>query len=122
MNFGSFSWWFHEKFLNLQRVISKTEEVWSSNIKEKEPKKSLSLGSNRLLPRKKNGWRLIIWKSFWEEGAYQFIIGNETRQKSPNDAKLRDTITCIIEAFYCRNLTKRRMVCPIVRFLIADLK
>ncbi len=40
--------------------------------------------------------------SIWEEGAYQFIIGNETRQKSPNDAKLR--------------------VCPIVRFLIADLK
>ena len=63
MNIGSFSWWFHEKFLNLQRIISKTEEVWSSNIKEKEPKKSLSLGSNRLLPRKKNGWRLIIWKS-----------------------------------------------------------
>ena len=56
--------WFHEKFLNLQRIISKTEEVWSSNIKEKEPKKSLSLGSNRLLPRKKNGWRLIIWKSW----------------------------------------------------------
>ena len=56
----------------------KTEEVWSSNIKEKEPKKSLSLGSNRLLLRKKNGWRLIIWKSW-------------------------DTITCVIEAFFEAN-------------------
>ena len=41
--------------------------------------------------------------SIWEEGAYQFIIGNETRQKSPNDAKLRDTKTCIIEAFFNDN-------------------
>ena len=38
--------------------------------------------------------------SVWEEGAYQFIIGNETQQKSPNDPKLRDTIVCIIEAFF----------------------
>ena len=41
--------------------------------------------------------------SIWEEGAYQFIIGNETRQKSPNDPKLRDTIVCIIEAFFEEN-------------------
>ena len=41
--------------------------------------------------------------SVWEEGAYQFIIGNETRQKSPNDPKLRDTIICIIEAFFEEN-------------------
>ena len=41
--------------------------------------------------------------SIWQEGAYQFIIGNESRQKSPNDAKLRDTITCIIESFFEAN-------------------
>jgi hypothetical protein len=41
--------------------------------------------------------------SIWEEGAYQFIIGNETQQKSPNDPKLRDTIECIIEAFFDAN-------------------
>lgn len=41
--------------------------------------------------------------SVWEQGAYQFIIGNETRQKSPNDSKLRDTIICIIEAFFDQN-------------------
>ena len=41
--------------------------------------------------------------SVWEEGAYQLIIGNETHQKSPNDPKLRDTIICIIEAFFEEN-------------------
>lgn len=41
--------------------------------------------------------------SVWEEGAYQFIIGNESHQKSPNDLKLRDTIICIIEAFFEEN-------------------
>ena len=41
--------------------------------------------------------------SVWEQGAYQFIIGNETQQKSPNDPKLRDTIICIIEAFFEEN-------------------
>ena len=41
--------------------------------------------------------------SVWEEGAYQFIIGNETQRKSPNDPKMRDTIICIIEAFFEEN-------------------
>ncbi len=41
--------------------------------------------------------------SVWEEGAYQFIIGNETRKKSPNDPKLRDTIAYIIESFFDAN-------------------
>ena len=30
--------------------------------------------------------------------------------------------TSVLQLTNCRNLTKRRMVCPIVRFLIADLK
>ena len=38
--------------------------------------------------------------SIWEEGAYQFVIGNEGHKKSPNDGKLRDTIMGIIEAFF----------------------
>ena len=41
--------------------------------------------------------------AIWQEGAYQFIIGNENNTSSPNDYKLRDTIICIIEAFFEAN-------------------
>ena len=41
--------------------------------------------------------------TIWQEGAYQFIIGNESRTHSPNDPKLRDTIFCIVEAFFDAN-------------------
>ncbi|MBQ9230235.1 MAG: hypothetical protein IJ190_03530 [Prevotella sp.] len=38
--------------------------------------------------------------SIWESGAYQFVISNENQVASPLDNKLRDTIFCIIEAFF----------------------
>ena len=41
--------------------------------------------------------------TIWQEGAYQFIIGNESHTHSPNDPKLRDTIFCIVEAFFEAN-------------------
>ena len=41
--------------------------------------------------------------SIWETGAYQFVITNENQVPSPLDSKLRDTIFCIIEAFFEAN-------------------
>ena len=41
--------------------------------------------------------------SIWEQGAYQFLIMNETGATSPNDPKLHATILCIIEAFFEAN-------------------
>ena len=41
--------------------------------------------------------------SIWESGAYQFTINNESRQPSPNDYKLKETILLLIEAFFDKN-------------------
>ncbi len=41
--------------------------------------------------------------SIWPTGTYQFFIINESRQTSPLDQKLRDTILLIIEAFFSAN-------------------
>ena len=41
--------------------------------------------------------------SIWQTGAYQFTISNLTRQPSPLDQKLRDTILLLIEAFFAAN-------------------
>ena len=41
--------------------------------------------------------------SIWERGAYQFVISNENQVPSPLDNKLRDTIFCIIGAFFDAN-------------------
>jgi hypothetical protein len=41
--------------------------------------------------------------SIWQSGAYQFLIINESGTPSPLDTKLRDTIFCIIEAFFLAN-------------------
>lgn len=41
--------------------------------------------------------------SIWQTGAYQFVINNENHVPSPLDYKLRDTIFCIIEAFFAAN-------------------
>ena len=41
--------------------------------------------------------------SIWQEGAYQFTITNQSRQPSPFDQKLRETILLIIEAFFAAN-------------------
>lgn len=41
--------------------------------------------------------------SIWEKGAYQFVISNENQIPSPLDTKLRDTIFCIIGAFFDAN-------------------
>ena len=38
--------------------------------------------------------------SIWQEGAFQFVIGNENNVSSPLDNKLRDTIFCIIDEFF----------------------
>lgn len=36
-------------------------------------------------------------------GAYQFIISNVNNQASPNDDKVRQTIICMIDEFFCQN-------------------
>ena len=41
--------------------------------------------------------------TIWENDAYQFIIVNDNNIPSPNDAKLRETIFCIIESFFNNN-------------------
>lgn len=41
--------------------------------------------------------------TLWEEGAYQLIIHNENAKASPRDAKLKQTIFCIIEEFFIVN-------------------
>ncbi|MBQ6965514.1 MAG: hypothetical protein IJP82_07490 [Bacteroidaceae bacterium] len=41
--------------------------------------------------------------TIWETGAYQFFINNESRQPSPNDSKLKDTLYRLIEAFFSAN-------------------
>lgn len=41
--------------------------------------------------------------TIWPSGAYQFLIINESNRPSPNDTKLRQTIFCIVEAFFQRN-------------------
>ena len=41
--------------------------------------------------------------SIWETGAYQFVIGNENSVPSPLDTKLRDTVFCLIDAFFDAN-------------------
>lgn len=41
--------------------------------------------------------------SIWETGAYQFVINNENHVSSPLDPKLRDTIFCLIDAFFYAN-------------------
>lgn len=38
--------------------------------------------------------------TIWETGAYQFLIVNENNHPSPNDPKLKETVFCIVEAFY----------------------
>lgn len=41
--------------------------------------------------------------TIWEAGAYQFLIINENSQPSPNDGKLKETVFCVIEAFFKSN-------------------
>lgn len=41
--------------------------------------------------------------TIWEKGAYQFIIANENNQQSPNDSKVRETVFCVMEAFFRSN-------------------
>lgn len=41
--------------------------------------------------------------SIWDSGAYQFIIANENKRKSPSDIKLKETVFAIIEAFFRSN-------------------
>lgn len=41
--------------------------------------------------------------TIWEKGAYQFIIANENNVQSPNDPKVRETVFCVIEAFFRSN-------------------
>jgi len=41
--------------------------------------------------------------SIWESGAYQFLIINENGAPSPNDAKLKTTVFCVLEAFFAAN-------------------
>lgn len=41
--------------------------------------------------------------TIWETGAYQFLIINENNQPSPNDPKLKETVFCIVEAFFKAN-------------------
>jgi hypothetical protein len=41
--------------------------------------------------------------SIWSTGAYQFTINNKSKQPSPNDIKLRETILLLIEAFFAKN-------------------
>ncbi len=41
--------------------------------------------------------------SIWPTGAYQFTINNRSRQPSPLDNKLRETILLLIEAFFTAN-------------------
>lgn len=38
--------------------------------------------------------------TIWDTGAYQFLIINENNRPSPNDPKLKETVFCIIEAFF----------------------
>ena len=40
MNIGSFSWWFHEKFLNLQRIISKQKKYGQAISKKKNQRRA----------------------------------------------------------------------------------
>lgn len=42
-------------------------------------------------------------QTIWHQGAYEFGIMNENRKASPNDKNVRDTIFCIIEAFFESN-------------------
>jgi len=41
--------------------------------------------------------------TIWETGAYQFLIVNENNQPSPSDSKLKQTVFCVIEAFFSAN-------------------
>lgn len=41
--------------------------------------------------------------TIWEHGAYQFIIVNENNVQSPNDTKVRETVFCVMEAFFRAN-------------------
>ena len=42
-------------------------------------------------------------QTIWQQGAYEFGIMNESRKSSPNDKKVRETIFCIIGAFFESN-------------------
>ena len=39
-------------------------------------------------------------QTIWQEGAYEFSIINENKKNSPNDKKVRDTVSYIIEEFF----------------------
>ena len=41
--------------------------------------------------------------TIWPTGAYQFTINNRSRQPSPLDQRLRETILLLIEAFFAAN-------------------
>ena len=41
--------------------------------------------------------------TIWQDDAYQFIIVNENNEPSPLDMKLKETIFCVIEAFFSAN-------------------
>lgn len=41
--------------------------------------------------------------TIWESGAYQFLIINENNAASPSDPKLKNTVFCIVEAFFRAN-------------------
>ena len=38
--------------------------------------------------------------TIWQEGAYEFSIINESKKNSPNDKKVRNTVSYIIEEFF----------------------
>ena len=49
--------------------------------------------------------------SIWDTGAYQFIIANENKRKSPNDPKVKETVFHLIEEFFAANPSILLYVC-----------